>query len=202
MNFNEFNEPAQSSNSRLRSGRVSKNRLSSIFERSHSKAQSFDGPVIVETAGGPTRHRVGKAGMNEFTLGANSTSRSSMSSVDYAPKKKRSSAKKTKVRRAKSNKLSMPLWKKALWGFFAFLILRLVFMQGGVIDFYKMRESIAGKEHELALLEQDNANIQNEIKKIKSDASYQKQLARENLGVIARDEFLVVFPRERVNPSI
>ena len=33
-----------------------------------------------------------------------------------------------------------------------------------------------------------------EIKKIKTNNSYQKKLVRDNLGLIAKDEFLVVFP--------
>ena len=39
--------------------------------------------------------------------------------------------------------------------------------------------------------------MNDEIKKIGSNSTYQKKLVRDNLGFIARDEYLILFPREK-----
>ena len=77
-----------------------------------------------------------------------------------------------------------------------------MFMQGGVVDYFNMEAQIEAKMAQVQALKLENTHLEQEIKKIKTDASYQKQLARESLGVIAKDEYLIVFPREKVSQSI
>jgi cell division protein FtsB len=45
----------------------------------------------------------------------------------------------------------------------------------------------------------ENKDLKTEITKIQLDRNYQKQLAKEHLGVIAADEFLILFAGE--NPD-
>ena len=154
-------------------------------------------PQIVDTRGGATRKRVGKAGMNEFTLPAKRESRSKTPEIDYAPART-----KNKVRKSKGSITSMPFWKKALWGTYALMVVRLIFMQGGLLDFYYMEQALQDKKEEIAMLIQENEKIAYDIDRVKNDRNFQKQLTRENLGVIADDEYLVVFAREAEGKSI
>lgn len=87
-------------------------------------------------------------------------------------------------------------WVKAGWMLCGALMLRLVFMEAGIIDFYSMENTLKGKEHELELVRVDNAELMQEIHKIKTSTKYQKKLVREHLGVIARGEYLVLFGKE------
>lgn len=82
------------------------------------------------------------------------------------------------------------------WLSFGLLLLRLLFMERGVVDFYKYADLIKQRQMELKMVEQDNIALVEEIERIKTNPSHQKSLAREHLGVIARDEYLVLFSQE------
>ena len=82
------------------------------------------------------------------------------------------------------------------------LFMRLVFMDNGVIDFYKMESHMQDKLHGLELLKQDNVDLITEVHRIKTEPAYQKKLAREHLGVIAADEYLILFAQESSRNSI
>lgn len=94
------------------------------------------------------------------------------------------------------------LWKKAGWGTCCILLLRLVFSEGGVIDFLKMEKILNEKMQNLSEVHSENEQIFNEILKIQSDHSYQRHLAREHLGVMAQDEFLILFARDKDGKSM
>lgn len=86
---------------------------------------------------------------------------------------------------------------KLAWGFACILFLRLIFVDRGVIDYFSKENLIKAKQIQLQYLEKDNVELNEEIKKIKSDVTYQKKLARDHLGVIDDDEYLVLFAKER-----
>jgi cell division protein FtsB len=118
-----------------------------------------------------------------------------------APKRKKkvtqkvkylNSVKKKKRKKTKSSGFEFS-WYKFSWMIIAALTLRLVFMERGVIDYYNTKDHITQKIHELELLEQENRELVKEIHEIKVNPVYQKKLAREHLGVIAKDEYLVLF---------
>ncbi len=90
------------------------------------------------------------------------------------------------------------LLMKGLWIFFGVLFFRLIFMENGVIDFYKMETALEYKSDVYKNLIEENKELVSEIKMIQTDANYQKKLAREHLGVIDQDEFLILFagPKE------
>jgi cell division protein FtsB len=92
-------------------------------------------------------------------------------------------------------------WTKLGWAVCGVLVLRMFFMESGVIDYYSMNQTLEAQENELQLLRQNNAELVGEIHKIKTSRSYQKKLARDHLGVIAKDEYLVLFSRESVISS-
>lgn len=82
------------------------------------------------------------------------------------------------------------------WGIAVFMLLRLIFMERGVLQYWKMSGTINEHEQELARVKKENADIRHEIRRIEFDKGHQKQLAKEHLGVIAADEFLILFAGE------
>jgi cell division protein FtsB len=82
------------------------------------------------------------------------------------------------------------------WGIVGVLMLRLIFMERGVIDYMGMNGKIKDSQQELSRVKNENAEIGTEIRRISLDKSYQRQLAKEHLGVIAADEFLILFAGE------
>lgn len=92
---------------------------------------------------------------------------------------------------------SMPkfTWVKTAWMVAGFLVLRLVFMDSGILDYHQMEKTIQDREQTLVELRLENVQLIKEIKKIKTSSAYQKKMAREHLGVIAPNEYLVVFSK-------
>ena len=88
-------------------------------------------------------------------------------------------------------------WTKIMvisgWCFCLFLLLRLVFAQRGVMDYYSRKSSFNRKEMFFKQLITENNNLEKEIKLIQDNYQYQKQLVRDHLGFIAKDEHLVLF---------
>jgi len=82
---------------------------------------------------------------------------------------------------------------KGLWICFSLLLLRLIFMENGVIDYYEMETALEYKKGVQESFIEENSELVKEIKLIKTSPSYQKKLAREHLGVIDRSEFLILF---------
>ncbi len=85
---------------------------------------------------------------------------------------------------------------KAAWVFCVLLVLRLIFTQGGVIDFYHQVEVLNKKKLEFQQIKSENSALAKEIYKMRNDHLYQKKIVRDNLGFIAEDEYLVLFPKE------
>ena len=92
-------------------------------------------------------------------------------------------------------------WSKFGWMVCAALCLRLVLMDQGVLDFYAMENTLTERTHSLELLRIENAEIITEIHKIKTSPRYQRKIAREHLGVIAKDEYLVLFANDGIGNS-
>ncbi len=84
---------------------------------------------------------------------------------------------------------------KGSWLFCGVMVLRLIFANGGVTDFYLQKSSVAERIKELSDIKKDNMTLVREIERMRSDAGFQKKLVRDNLGFIAADEFLVLFPK-------
>lgn len=92
-------------------------------------------------------------------------------------------------------KIKKLTWNKVAWIFAGSLLLRLIFMESGILDYQNMNHVMEEKAKVLVSLRQENADLLKEIKKIKTSSSYQKKMARDHLGVIAPDEYLIVFSR-------
>lgn len=84
---------------------------------------------------------------------------------------------------------------KGSWIFCGIMVLRLVFAAGGVTDFYSQKNSVNERLAELSSIKKENMQLVREIERMRSDVGFQKKLVRDNLGFIAADEFLVLFPK-------
>lgn len=82
------------------------------------------------------------------------------------------------------------------WIFCFSMVLRLIFMDQGVIDFVKMENRLSSREAILKEILNENKDIMNEIDLIKNNPSYQKKLVRDHLGAISSDEYLILFPND------
>lgn len=84
---------------------------------------------------------------------------------------------------------------KGSWIFCGLMVLRLIFATGGVTDFYSQKGAVSDRLAELSDIKKENMQLVREIERMRSDAGFQKKLVRDNLGFIAADEFLVLFPK-------
>lgn len=96
----------------------------------------------------------------------------------------------------KSAKLKKNLLAKIGWSVIGLLVLRLICMDRGVWDYFSTESVIKDKQEELAKIQTENKDIKSEITRIQVDKNFQRQLAKEHLGVIAADEFLILFAGE------
>ena len=117
-----------------------------------------------------------------------------------APRKVASQISYSTSSRKKSNPIDPTLvgyFVKGCWIFCMMMILRLIFANGGVTDFYSQRSLYNEHLKELDQIKKENMQLVREIERMQSDFAFQKKLVRDNLGFIAADEFLVLFPKEK-----
>jgi cell division protein FtsB len=149
------------------------------------ESRSIEDEPIVETV---TRRTVAKPDDTEFIAVKRSTKRTA-SALNYH----------TTSSRKKSKPMDPSIIKfftKAAWIFAAFLIFRLIFARGGVTDFYSQHSILSQKQNDLNSIKTENMQLVREIERMYSDSGFQKKLVRDNLGFIASDEFLILFPKE------
>jgi cell division protein FtsB len=85
---------------------------------------------------------------------------------------------------------------KGAWVFCVIMVLRLIFANGGITDFYSQKDQLNERVTQLTDIKKENMQLVREIERMRNDFGYQKKLVRDNLGFIAQDEFLILFPRE------
>lgn len=96
----------------------------------------------------------------------------------------------------KKDKFKKNILQKVGWSVIGLLVLRLICMDRGVWDYFATEGDIKEKREELSAIQDENKSLKTEITKIQVDKNYQRQLAKEHLGVIAADEFLILFAGE------
>jgi cell division protein FtsB len=87
-------------------------------------------------------------------------------------------------------------WQKLWWMVALVTFTRLLFMENGVIDYYSLENTIKENQNKLALIKKDNTQIVAEIHKIQTSPKHQRKVARDHLGVIAANEYLVLFSED------
>ena len=119
------------------------------------------------------------------------------------------SSKSTAVKSAQlfhnSVKGQRPWYQKILvyggWIFCFVLLGRLIFAQRGVVDYYSQEKLIQRKIYQNELIAKENGELSTEVKRLNEDPTYQRKLVRKHLGVIAKDEYLILFAREKYSPQ-
>ena len=96
----------------------------------------------------------------------------------------------------KNTKNKKNLLTRVGWTVVGLLVLRLIFMDRGVWDYFGTESDIKAKQSELKAIRTENKNLKVEISRIQLDKNYQRHLAKDHLGVIAADEFLILFAGE------
>lgn len=156
--------------------------------KSHAEERIHQGaPKIAVMA---TRKSVARADEVDFTP-AKRTPRKVAAQISY-----------TTTSRKKSKPIDPVIvarFIKGCWIFCAIMIFRLIFADGGVTDYYSQRSLYENRLAELDKIKKENMQLVREIEKMQMDISFQKKLVRDNLGFIAADEFLVLFPKENSN---
>lgn len=197
--FDEYEE-VESPYAAKSSDRSSHQRLRSrknVFNRPFA-AEPTIAPAVFETTG--LRQSVGHAGQTEFLI--QRQGKVHEAEIDYLDedfeeeeietRPARISRPKTK----KKNKSRKNVLSRIGWSVIGLLVLRLIFMDRGVWDYFATERTINERQEELRSLEKENKEIQTEISRIHVDKNYQRQLAKEHLGVLAADEFLILFAGE------
>lgn len=144
-----------------------------------------------------TRRSVAKVGEVEFTTPIRKTRKPS-TAVSYGSSRSVTrSGLKTKARTKKAKAIEKnDLIIKGVWVFCAFLMLRLVFSEGGVMDYYDRKSVITNKVEQYKSIEKENLALVKEIELLRKNPRYQKKMVREHLGYIARDEYLILFAED------
>ncbi|EPZ52047.1 septum formation initiator [Bacteriovorax sp. BAL6_X] len=153
-------------------------------------------------SGTPTRKPITQADNIEMSspLRKKATAPAAVNYADQTPAKAITKAKaavsaKRKVKSKSKKKGELTHWGvKLCWGFCLFLLGRLVFSQGGVIEYFDKKSTLDQAYHEVTLLKAENDGLMKELDLIRNNHRYKKKLVRDHLGYIARDEYLILFP--------
>ncbi len=146
--------------------------------------------VAVVSPSATTRKTVATGDQLEFST-------SLRTSPSRAPAKPSYTSAKRKVKtKSKGNDRFSNIMLKSAWAFCGFLLLRLIFSGGGILDYNERKSMLEGREHEIENIKLDNQRTLAEIDLIQKDSSTQKKLVRDHLGFIARDEYLIIFQKD------
>lgn len=88
--------------------------------------------------------------------------------------------------------LFISLFKISLWMVIFISFYQLLFGIGGIIDYQRSCNDLAKQETTLKSINEENKNLIDEMQHMEDDPIYQKKLIREHLGVIAKDEYVVL----------
>lgn len=150
-----------------------------------------------------TRTGVATAENVEFSTPPRSRKSSTVTTQNnYLPAKtvKRRSSVKRKSRQSDNDFLRYLVI--AAWVFISFLILRLIFSSGGIMDYYDSLARLEARDYLYHDLVRENDELAQQIQLIQDDRAYQRQLVRDHLGYIAHDEYLVIFSNNSQVPSL
>jgi cell division protein FtsB len=170
-----------------------------VFNRPFA-TEATSAPLILETTS--TRKSIGHPDMTEML--DNRESDVSETDIDYLDEDEETEVERKPVVRSSTKKA--PKAKKNIlarigWSVIGLLVLRLICMDRGVWDYFATDGEISEKQSELRSIQTENKQLRTEISKIQLDKNFQRQLAKEHLGVIAADEFLILFAGESDDSS-
>jgi len=201
--YEEVESPFASKASETKSQRLRTRK--NVFNRPFA-TDSSNAPTYIEASATSTRRAIGHADNTELI-----ESRSSAlaeTEIEYLDEEEeveeeveKRPARTSSSSSKKKDKLKKNLLSKIGWSVIGLLVLRLICMDRGVWDYFSTESEIRAKNDELSSIQKENKELKTEISKIQLDKNYQRQLAKEHLGVIAVDEFLILFAGESDEPT-
>lgn len=168
-----------------------------VFNRPFT-AESTVAPAVFETSS--TRRSVGHPDQTE--LARHRGSELAQAEIDYLDEEEEEEeietlpVKRSAPKAKPQSKFKKNIVQKIGWSVVGLLVLRLICMDRGVWDYFATEGNIREQQEELQSIQNENKDIKAEITRIRLDKNYQRQLAKEHLGVIAADEFLILFAGE------
>ncbi len=180
---------------------IERNRAKRMGNLPGSSPVDNNGTFVPANTNSVTRTRVARPNDTVFNDNLRRERRLPAGRVDYldnAPKQPTVSTVRppplAKATREVSSKF-INIFTKFCWGVCLVAMLRLLFSNGGIVDYYNRTNDyndLLGKNNEII---NENLAIQRNIDKIMFDHSYQKKLVRNHLSYISDDEFLVLFAK-------
>jgi cell division protein FtsB len=170
-------------------------RMASASQRAAARPQPRTTSTTTPRMGSTSTSRVSVATPNtetQFVRPKRTSSTIKKNTLKY-PVKKTSTAKRKRIQKKKVKNAWI---MKASWILLSFIVLRLVFAERGVLDYFAMQDLI---QHKLNLIEEtkvENQALVKEMQQIKTSSHHQKKLVREKLGFISGDEYLVIFSED------
>ncbi|MEE9229280.1 MAG: septum formation initiator family protein [Acidobacteriota bacterium] len=86
-----------------------------------------------------------------------------------------------------------------IWGVVVFAtvtLTRALVGEKGLLAVWQHRREVASVEHEIGRLKVQNENLRDEIQSLRKDPRAVEGVAREELGLVHPDEFLILLPRQ------
>ena len=196
--YDEYEEVESPFAARSSEKSTSRDRLrtrKNVFNRPFA-TEATSAPLILETTS--TRRSIGHADDTEML--ENYQSNLGDTEIEYLNEdedeeevERRPS---TRSSTKKNTKPKKNILAKIGWSVISLLVLRLICMDRGVWDYFATEGDIREKQSELKSIQTENKALKTEISRIQLDKNFQRQLAKEHLGVIAADEFLILFAGE------
>ncbi len=155
---------------------------------SGAQAQTAVNNEEVITTRTPSRRSVARPEDTEFAPTVKRTTKRAAAQISYTTG--------TKKKGKELDPKLVDYLVKGTWLFCGFLVLRLIFASGGVTDYFSQKSALNDRLSELSRIKNENMGLVGEIERMQLDAGYQKKLVRDNLGFIAPDEYLVLFPKD------
>jgi cell division protein FtsB len=81
------------------------------------------------------------------------------------------------------------------------LVLSALFVDGGVARHERLTEELARLKTLNENLEQDNSRLRKEVDALRHDPRYVQRVAREELGLVGKDEVIFIVPSESSGPN-
>lgn len=96
-------------------------------------------------------------------------------------------------KKAKSRQVPFPAKKKRLFHFVVIVVVCACFWLllapgSGLLSLLRTRSELHTLENEIALLQKDNAELQQEIEKIENDPQYLEDISRREYGLLKKNE--------------
>lgn len=196
--FEEVESPFAARSSEKSNSRDRLRTRKNVFNRPFA-TEPTAAPLIIDAK--PTRRSIGRA--EDMEMLESRQSELADTDIEYLDHEeeedeeevveKRPTVRSTPKKSTKSKKNLLP---KIGWSLVGILVLRLIFMDRGVWDYFATESNIREKQEELKDIRTENAQLKTEIARIQKDSNFQRHLAKEHLGVIAADEFLILFAGE------